>query len=651
MRGKPEKLSHKCSRDAERLKRSLQLTLLVYRDCAAISGLSPSHVERDCEVIRQRTAKEGMSFLTKTLPSLGKCLDKALSRDIPLPKEHSFQISGKDTYPLFLRGFWRIIFSLSHEDTLDSVPRIVEGKVSCHDTNLDPQGRIGEAVRAVRQICYLWYKLEGSHSAESELEVIRGFIATEALLPDFDDVIQLSDRTYTALESAKCLVHYALRDLDLVDILPKHGPGAVATGEKQWEKFNFSRYYGKLDEEYCYADYFFYNYNHLALQLQSLDELVEDHEPTAKVVLVPKDSRGPRLISMEPLELQWIQQGQMRSLVKHLEGTFPTAGFVNFTTQEVNRRLAFEHSGGLGYMATLDMKDASDRVSVWLLKQLLPETIFRKLMASRSDYTRLPDGQRLRLKKFAPMGSAVCFPLEALCFWALAVGTLVDCTRARGLYRLPSVYVFGDDIVLPQEGYDPVRQVYSDLFLRVNEDKCCVGRFFRESCGMDAYICSVVTPIRHRKHCTASPDALLANTAYANAHVARGHGQAAAFLIAAVEHECGMRVPVTNVEGKHPFAYFQPELTNEEVCKRNSCNFRTRYNKALQRHEIRVMTPFTPDVHREVPHWHELWRRGLGGPQDPFGFLSIVFEPCVYQLAKATRFRWAWVDVSQLAGV
>jgi hypothetical protein len=62
--------------------------------------------------------------------------------------------------------------------------------------------------------------------------------------------------------------------------------------------------------------------------------------PQARVCLVPKDSRGPRIISCEPAELMFIQQGIMRKLYSHLETHHLTAGQINFTDQSINRNLA-----------------------------------------------------------------------------------------------------------------------------------------------------------------------------------------------------------------------------------------------------------------------------------------------------------------------
>lgn len=650
---KPEKPSE--------LEFHLQCALRIYRDSAAICDLSPSSITKDCEALSTRARQEGMSFLTKTLPSLGKALDKSLSSDSPLQPPSSFALSKRTGHPVFLGELWSQIYDVHDPwDTPDEVIRKMAfdswwDTVKAYMTQVD--ARVA-AVRAVRQICFLFYKLEGAHSPESEVACLQNFVHTDALLPEADEFVDLREGTRRAVENARVLVSYILSGcrepmapLDLLDIRPKHGPGAVATGEKTRGKYHFKRYYPKLDEMYPYADYFFYSYTHLCDELESLEDLVETPEATAKVVLVPKDSRGPRIISMEPLELQWIQQGQMRALVKYLERHSVTCGHVNFTDQEVNRGLALSNSIPGANLVTMDMKDASDRVSVWLVKQILPENVFDALMASRSDQTQLPNGDVIRLKKFAPMGSAVCFPVEALLFWAIAVGTIHDIRCARDIRKVPSVYVYGDDIIVRKEHYAAVCRVYEDLFLRVNYDKCCVGSLFRESCGMDAYNNVCVTPIRHRKHFTvSSPPALLAYVAYYNAHMAMGHKQVAAYIKGRLVSEFG-QIPLCNVPGKFPLGFVDEELSNQDVVRKNSAHFKRRFNKALQRWEFRVLAPFCPDIHQGQPDWLEMMRSGtMGSFQDPWGVSTSHFEPCRYNLAKQTKLRWVWTDESQLAG-
>lgn len=249
----------------------------------------------------------------------------------------------------------------------------------------------------------------------------------------------------------------------------------------------FKRYYRSLAERFPYEDYFFFNLSHMCDELRSYLSLEELDTPVAKVVLVPKDSRGPRLISSEPLEVQWIQQMLMANMVHTIETHPLTRGLVNFTDQSVNRRLALRGSTEeSNFLVTLDMKDASDRVHSTLVRILFPNTWVAALMAARSTATRLPNGEVVQLHKFAPMGSATCFPVEALIFWALSTATIIDSSNSltingravtttpfatlnmlfRGLERCGTpacdraVYVYGDDIILHREDYTVVERTF-----------------------------------------------------------------------------------------------------------------------------------------------------------------------------------------------
>jgi hypothetical protein len=326
------------------------------------------------------------------------------------------------------------------------------------------------------------------------------------------------------------------------DIIPRHGPGSVATGEESGEKTHFSRIYGTVEMVYPFTEYFHFNLSHTvdALNSNTLN-LLELPAGTAKVVLVPKDSRGPRLISSEPLELQWIQQGLQRKLYDIIESHRMTAGRVNFTDQTVNRALALAGSK-TGTWVTLDMKDASDRVSRQLVRRLFPDNWFEAMDACRSTGTRLPNGQFVELEKFAPMGSAVCFPVEALTFFALAVSTLRILKGYSRAKALASVFVYGDDIICRVEDYDSVMHRFPLYGLMFNEGKCCVSGSFRESCGCDAFRGVDVTPIRLKKTwCPHSSDVqeLASYVAHGNALYAAGYRRSFHTIRQLVENRYG----------------------------------------------------------------------------------------------------------------
>jgi len=469
---------------------------------------SDAEPARDWYIIQEQVAKEGLSFLTKTLPRLGKHLDRCLASDDPAIAwyagfERNQPFNG---FPDILRWLFDRVFASSHcmvplrdynhhsgIPTLTWVDIAVEG----HGDGSLRQKRFRlqdtDAIRHARQLLYFLYKLELPYDKDDEVKVIDSFVATEEEIKN----LQI-DPNDAVIKQARGFITRVLGGSDPRDIIPRHGPGAVSTGERGPEKSRFSRIYLALDQKYPFTEYFQLG-GQVCDQYTTYEETLETLEAgTAKVVLVPKDSRGPRLISCEPLEYQWIQQGQQRKLYGILENSRLTQGQVNFTDQTVNRRLALRGSTGSG-LCTLDMKDASDRVSLALVQELFGGTAwYSHLLASRSPDTRLPDGRIVRMAKFAPMGSATCFPVEALCFYALAVSAIVVHKQVRPQVARGRVWVYGDDIICYEEDYLVVMQQLSKFGLMFNVDKCCTEGFFRESCGCDAYAGVDVTPIRLR---------------------------------------------------------------------------------------------------------------------------------------------------------
>jgi hypothetical protein len=458
------------------LENRLYTDLLSSLICGDYADLRTSckQAERDLENIEARTSREGLGFLTKTLPSLGKALDKALSKGTPFTPPSGFaRCEGQ--IPKLFGDLFRRIFATDGSLRSDPCPR---------------------SVSALRQICFLFYKLEVTYDKSITDRFIDEFVDLDQSLPEEGSF----DCTFDpVLRQARALIERVLCSEDFKDIVPHHGPGSVSTGESSVRKSRLGRYYPALESVFPFWEYFRFNATHVCDTY--------DKPPTqaslacAKITLVPKDSRGPRIISMEPLEIQWIQQGIKDKLYKCIESHPLTRGFVNFTDQGVNRGLAMQSSID-GKLCTLDMKEASDRVSLALFKALYERSpLYEPAIASRSPLTRLPNGRKLKMRKFAPMGSALCFPVEALTFWSLAVSHAVVDLGVPWLQAIRSVWVYGDDLIVPVEWYDSLPDCFAKYALKFNELKCCTSTEhpFRESCGLDAFEGHDVTPIRIKK--------------------------------------------------------------------------------------------------------------------------------------------------------
>lgn len=571
---------------------------------------SVKSILRDIRTIVERVSHERISFLTKSLPKLGKALDEGLVQtNFSLPS--GFKPAKKSCIPAFMQEYFKLVF---HAD----------GSVR-HDADTT-------AISHIRQVCFACYKLEISYKPADEARVIESFKSTE-------EELKLSDGEFAGSETfaASYIIRDLFRDFDHKDIIPRHGPGAVATGERLEDKWQFARLYNGIHQVYPYYEYFVVGgARELEDRLDWYRSLERLKEGVAKVVLVPKDSRGPRLISCEPLEFQWIQQGLGRKIMRHLESSRMTRGQVNFTSQEVNRAIALSSSRS-GEFATLDLKDASDRVSLKLVRALFEHVpgLLRALEATRTSATELPTGEVLPLSKFAPMGSALCFPVEAVCFWAICVASLSRETRKSPSVVGKWVYVFGDDICVPTEYAHLCMQALERHGLKVNVAKSCISGKFRESCGMDAYNGVEVTPVKLRKCWTGSRTdgtAYAAYVSYANALCKRGYKAASDFLWKRISSS--FRVPYgTESSGFPARIVSQPE----EAEALNAKRFRVRWNRDLHRFEFQVPRLVSRKLDSVLDSWQRLLRSQVMG--------SPELDPSVVVVPRSTRIKRGWMAV------
>jgi len=521
--------------------------------------ITPRQTRLTIKRVEDRFALEGLSFLTKTLPRLGKALDKCLAG------HESFNCIGFRKIP---NTKLPKLFGEFLERILDKDGVVLQ----------DP---CVYSIRCVRDLCYVFYKLETGYSQQQQDNVVSQFVKTEADIRPYHEtfikikeMLDLYSQTYPldpskgnpsttkpspsqeglgplnkevtekaqtcifpelnlwghvhefvrpastveVLRKARRLLAKVFARFDPYEIVPKHGPGAVASKEVLWQKFTFTNVPHRTTACYPLDAFFFASLGHICDDAAGLDAIDTSTEPLARVLLVNKDSRGPRLISCEPLALQWIQQGLGRAIMRHVELHPLTRYNVHFTDQGPNQRGAIQGSK-LGRYATLDLKDASDRVTLGLVNCLFPEHVLTCLLATRSVATKLPNGEEIKLCKFAPMGSALCFPILALTVWSLLTAATEDTDAQK------SILVYGDDVIVQNANALHAINVLESFGLAINHDKSCFKGFFRESCGADAYKGIVVTPVRFRTlwSSTPSPSVFTSYLAYANSLYDRGY--------------------------------------------------------------------------------------------------------------------------------
>lgn len=504
-----------------------------------LDGQEVQRLEKDLEYLVRRCKNEGAPFFTERLPEFAKACERSL-------EEGSGRLTSLGLYwqptmeyptpngPVFLPRFLSVL-----------TERILV------DDNLVPlrlEEIAGSALRAIRQICYVFYKFPLAADPSKDQAVIDNFVKTEQYLQRRNPI-----DTNDQFDLAVTLCRKVLSSCDFRDIVPKHGPGAVAGGQKGRGKWILDTKYLSIHQTYPYYDYYpsfmrsvtpiLAGSSCVDVGLSSPVDAVSFKRrlktlefPVAKVTLVPKDSRGPRLISMEPLELQFLQQGLMTNLVRAIESHPLTTGRVNFADQTVNGRLAMENSKSRKF-ATLDLKDASDRVSCSLVEALTGD-YWRYFKALRSNATILPSQTVMVLEKYAPMGSSLCFPVLALCVWSIAASAAIK----RG-FASSDVYVYGDDLVIPSDCVDVVIQALTDADLAVNVGKSFWKGFFRESCGVDAFAGVNVTPLRIKKippKTSSSVQELVAWIAYADQFAEMGFPSTASWCRSVVERVTGV---------------------------------------------------------------------------------------------------------------
>lgn len=615
-----------------------ELVLHLFDDLADQFPNLSKGLERDKKYILQRASSEGLSFFTIALPKYGKAFDEwlrgedALKSRVWVPDDPE-QVSPKFTPQYWAPQFLVGVHSIIYADIIGFSPAHFDEDGFWVDDYHLPGTELKDSDRAalyrwIRQLSFLFYKLEVPFTEKQLHEAYCSFEKRDNELEETD----CSFSPFDTGEAAR-IVADTLQDFNSDLRYPKHGPGSVATGEIGDEKWNFKRKYASVHRRYPWYEYFVPSplvwhsdpkfFCHWYRSLESLSY------PVSRVVAVPKDSRGPRLISEEPLELQFLQQGYCLQLVAHLEHRAPTVGFVNFAKQSINQRLALEGSI-TGEWATIDLSDASDRVSDYLVYLLFPKSKYQDMRALRSYSTLLPNGRIVQLKKFAAMGSAICFPVEALVFWALSRAAIREATKGGD----GPVYVYGDDIIVRREHFEAVCEGLEKFGLKVNRSKSYHTGFFRESCGVDAWKGYNITPARVRHFPPSKSTSLESLTnwiAVSNMLRDRCYYRAAGFCQGVVDSV--VKIP-WNVYGTQLSFMDNQNSPDPSLDERNK-SFKFRWNPVLCRQEIRCTALKQKLRVSSLSGWPRLHRNLLMNPREP-----DKWSP---RRAVGTRVRWVSV--------
>lgn len=453
-------------------------------DASTLCGADRSEIRRDINTCRRRLKDEGLSFLTITLPNFGKAFELCLSQ--ARVRQQDFQ-GWKFTagLPMFLKGFLCDIF--------DSQGGLID------EPNV-------KAIEAVRQICLSFKKVGLDCTQKRAVRAVEKYVNTErtlrsAMLP--------VDGTSIYGTVADLLWGNMFHDFNVMECYPKHGPGAVVQGLTPNGKWALNDWPEKVEAIFPRDWFGSLNASELVDRDLNYNTVPRGHEYDMKMSLVPKTLKTPRIIAISACEMQYLQQAIKDYLVEVLEKSAYTSGHINFSDQSVNQKMAIEASTD-GKSATLDLSEASDRVLLSLVRHTFRScpNLLEALEVTREDVVKLPfivkinDNiaiRKLRLRKFAGMGSATCFPVEAMVFFTIIVTALIESRSLRptlrNIYKCSrDVYVYGDDLIVPVDEAPVICEWLERFSCRVNREKSFSTGYFRESCGVDAYGGVNVTP-------------------------------------------------------------------------------------------------------------------------------------------------------------
>jgi len=455
----------------------LEVAASIYND-AVVRCAAKESTRRDIDLLMSRVKHEGLSFLTITLPSFGQDFERCL--DLGYVDSKYFRSFRKyRQIPAFLRGIVSQVFDVDTGKILNE-PCI-------------------EAVECVRQLAYTFKKLRIPCTPERDRKAFTGFVRDELDLCE-----PLAPEDVSHFENVCDYVWGWMGGdpyLDPLSSVPKHGPGATAEGIRNNQKYIFRSWHDRLEPYFPVTSTAIASLSAVDSQVfKSITILSEEQELPVKVITVPKTLKSPRIIAIEPVCMQYAQQALCKTLVRRLESHFMTSGHVNFTRQDINQRLAMTSSRTNEY-ATLDLSSASDRVPRSLaLRMFQWNPDFQDAVdACRSKNAKLPDGNVISLKKFASMGSALCFPVESMYFYTICIAARLKIhnlpvTRRNVFNVSRHVYVYGDDILVPTNEAAVIVDYLQKYYCKVNMTKSFWNGNFRESCGMDAFLGKSVTP-------------------------------------------------------------------------------------------------------------------------------------------------------------
>lgn len=341
-----------------------------------------------------------------------------------------------------------------------------------------------------------------------------------------------------------------------------------------------------------------------------------------KLHFVPKNSKTYRPICIEPVLNSLLQKGY-GSVMKRRLRKFG----VDLFDQSRNQELAGIGSRE-GNLATIDLKSASDTVSIGLVFNLLPFEWATKLAECRTGQVEC-EGVLLNLEKFSSMGNGYTFELESLIFFGLMSGVISYMKQVGELgfgFDSP-LGIYGDDLVIPTCCYELAVKTLAYCGFEVNPLKSFCSGPFRESCGADFFAGCDLRPFYLRKELS---DQVL--YAFHNWAVRRGEREIARLCLRWTNRKLRLYGPDGFGDG-HLVGSWVLQTSRES--RRRGWEFG--YFRTYALTPKRDLQPLPGDI--LMPAYSAYSRMSAEGPCDPF----VIRGDCGYTRRKVyTNVRWVF---------
>lgn len=343
-----------------------------------------------------------------------------------------------------------------------------------------PPDTLIRRIKILRQLEGIWKKEVPPEGVTQRMkdDAVTRLLHIDDDLPDIVD-----DSTHRGIRRARDFIHDFLPPVEfLLEEISENcafGPGSVFHAKGKWDCSIFRKIGGTQTFTRNSAELVFEVLsNHFPKWFELEIEACEAVRGN-RLAFVPKDKEKCRVIAVEPSLNMFVQQGIGKTLANLLCKREAT----NIRDQARNKNLA--RMGSIdGTISTIDLSDASDRISDSLVRYLLPCDWYALLSSAVSLQTKLPNGSWRRFKRFSSQGNAFTFPLETLIFYSLLWATCED-------KKIISAY--GDDLIVSTSDYQSAVEILQSCGFSVNLKKSFSKGWFRESCGGD-FICG--KPVR-----------------------------------------------------------------------------------------------------------------------------------------------------------